>query len=284
MTGILGVALFAALAALMWGRVSLNERISQMDGRLSNHMDGTEKRFASINAGLAPIHTRCEELAVEVRASEQDIDRVETLVVALDDELTEFEIALADGKRHLGVVREGLRKNLENARLESVELRYALEENSREAENLLAGQKGLLNLVEELGEHSSSVPVGTILPWVPNGEGFPAGWRVCDGTNGTPDLRGLFLRGVGSLAEAAYYHEAETMQAAGAHSHASKPRYNIYNQVQSIEKAVGDWLVLYDTGFGGSKAEDSTRHGAHVHADTNVPAHFTVVYITKVLN
>ena len=29
-----------------------------------------------------------------------------------------------------------------------------------------------------------------------------SGWAICDGTTGTPDLRGRFLRGVGSLADA----------------------------------------------------------------------------------
>ena len=41
------------------------------------------------------------------------------------------------------------------------------------------------------------LPVGTIVAWhrtVESGEP-PEGWAVCDGANGTPDLRGRFLRG-----------------------------------------------------------------------------------------
>lgn len=34
---------------------------------------------------------------------------------------------------------------------------------------------------------------GTILPWA--GGAVPRGWAICDGSNGTPDLRGRFLRG-----------------------------------------------------------------------------------------
>jgi microcystin-dependent protein len=37
------------------------------------------------------------------------------------------------------------------------------------------------------------VPVGTIIAW--NSTTPPAGWAICDGQNGTPDLRGRFILG-----------------------------------------------------------------------------------------
>jgi microcystin-dependent protein len=37
------------------------------------------------------------------------------------------------------------------------------------------------------------VPSGTIVMW--NGTTIPNGWALCDGTNGTPDLRGMFIVG-----------------------------------------------------------------------------------------
>lgn len=40
-------------------------------------------------------------------------------------------------------------------------------------------------------------PVGTILLWAGTLGNVPSGWQVCDGTNGTPDLRGQFVRGAG---------------------------------------------------------------------------------------
>lgn len=36
------------------------------------------------------------------------------------------------------------------------------------------------------------IPRGCILAW--NGTTAPSGWAICDGTNGTPDLRGRFIR------------------------------------------------------------------------------------------
>ena len=43
---------------------------------------------------------------------------------------------------------------------------------------------------------SSSVPKGTILPWYGSSHSVPKGYALCDGQNGTPDLRGRFLVGV----------------------------------------------------------------------------------------
>lgn len=40
------------------------------------------------------------------------------------------------------------------------------------------------------------VPPGTIVMW--SGETAPKGWALCDGTNGTPDLRGRFVIAIGS--------------------------------------------------------------------------------------
>ena len=39
------------------------------------------------------------------------------------------------------------------------------------------------------------MPVGTILPYVGDLSKIPYGWFLCDGSNGTPDLRDRFLEG-----------------------------------------------------------------------------------------
>lgn len=42
------------------------------------------------------------------------------------------------------------------------------------------------------------MPIGTILPYVGSLSKIPAGWHLCDGTNGTPDMRDRFLMGAGT--------------------------------------------------------------------------------------
>ena len=49
-----------------------------------------------------------------------------------------------------------------------------------------------------LSSESSIPPYGTIVPYVGEVEKIPHGWALCDGSNGTPDLRGQFLQGMTS--------------------------------------------------------------------------------------
>ncbi len=45
---------------------------------------------------------------------------------------------------------------------------------------------------------SISVPKGTIVAWSGTENNIPANWHLCDGTNGTPDLRDKFVLGAGN--------------------------------------------------------------------------------------
>ncbi len=45
---------------------------------------------------------------------------------------------------------------------------------------------------------ASGVPSGTIILWHGTIASIPSGWRLCDGSNGTPDLRNRFIVGAGA--------------------------------------------------------------------------------------
>ena len=49
-----------------------------------------------------------------------------------------------------------------------------------------------------VSQNESSIPKGTILPWYGKYSDIPAGFALCDGSKGTPDLRNRFLVGAGS--------------------------------------------------------------------------------------
>ena len=45
--------------------------------------------------------------------------------------------------------------------------------------------------------NSLELPMGTILPYVGDLADIPKGWALCDGSNGTLDMRDLFIVGAG---------------------------------------------------------------------------------------
>lgn len=67
--------------------------------------------------------------------------------------------------------------------------------------------------------------IGMIVMWGGAASAIPAGWKLCDGTNGTPDLRDRFILGAGGSAEVGdvggdltHSHDI-TIDSAGAHAH-----------------------------------------------------------------
>jgi hypothetical protein len=54
-----------------------------------------------------------------------------------------------------------------------------------------------VNLAAMQAALAALVPSGVILLWSGAASAIPAVWKLCDGTNGTPDLRGRFIIGAG---------------------------------------------------------------------------------------
>lgn len=70
-----------------------------------------------------------------------------------------------------------------------------------------------------------SLPTGLIMMWSGSAASIPAGWALCDGTNGTPNLMNSFVRGAGGdyapgdTGGAATHVHTATAADAGAHQH-----------------------------------------------------------------
>lgn len=92
----------------------------------------------------------------------------------------------------------------------------------------------LCNGTSVVEAYSFGVPPGVITMWSGSIVSIPAGWFLCDGTNGTPDLRNRFIVGAGSTyavaatggsADATLVSHSHTVSAtgtsgaAGTHSH-----------------------------------------------------------------
>lgn len=76
---------------------------------------------------------------------------------------------------------------------------FAMAVHTHDASDIVSGSLGEARLPQNAIDDSEIevglglVPSGTIVMW--NGTTIPTGWVLCDGTNGTPDLRGMFIVG-----------------------------------------------------------------------------------------
>jgi hypothetical protein len=60
---------------------------------------------------------------------------------------------------------------------------------------IIAGLQEFINEMKEWAQRAF-LPVGSIIMYHGNIANIPSNWKVCDGTNGTPDLRGRYPVGV----------------------------------------------------------------------------------------
>lgn len=138
---------------------------------------------------------------------------------------------------------------------------------------------------------------GIIVMWSGLLSQIPEGWVLCDGTNGTPDLRDKFIVGAGreytigdtggakevTLTVSQLPSHNHTMSSAGSHSHTGitnttgnhKHTYNRFIPSGSSVYAPGNWdnrgLQSYETSASGehSHSVTTTTAGAHTHTINN---------------
>ena len=157
-----------------------------------------------------------------------------------------------------------------------------------------------------------AVPVGTIIMWSGSIINIPQEWALCDGTNGTPDLRGKFIAGAGAsysvghtggeeqhtltVDELPSHNHSGTASTSGSHWH-----YVARNQGAN---GGGTSLAFKKTGIGW-ESYDMYRHsssanwgytnyeGDHSHTFTtdntgggqaheNRPPYYTLAYIMRI--
>ena len=75
--------------------------------------------------------------------------------------------------------------------------------------------------------NAAGVPPGSIIMWYGSIVSIPDGWFLCDGNNGTPDLRGAFVLGAGgsinpgAVGGSTSHSHALTVNSGGSHTHTS---------------------------------------------------------------
>lgn len=141
----------------------------------------------------------------------------------------------------------------------------------------------------------AGLPVGTIVVWYLN-DTIPDDWQLCDGTNGTPDLRGSIPMGasvdgdlgVSGGASTHGHTNPSTVNSGGVHSHSSP---NVSgNADSSVAVTIGTGRSASDAGHSSSwsiSIYDSAAHSDHTlsaPANANhLPLHIKLYYIMKMV-
>jgi hypothetical protein len=122
-----------------------------------------------------------------------------------------------------------------------------------------------------------SFPKGGIIMWAGAVAAIPTGWALCDGTNGTPNLRDKFVIGAGST-----YAVAATGGSNAAHSHTVAVTVDTGYAALSFGTSSpvdGGWLNL---------PNNDIQDAGHTHTasgssgtGSSMPAYYALAYIMK---
>ena len=133
----------------------------------------------------------------------------------------------------------------------------------------------------DVADLASAIPKGMIMLWWGNQASVPAGWTVCEGSNGTPDLRDRFVIGAGNKspdakggsadAVAVTHSHTASSNTTGAHTHSLSGSTNTTgNHAHSIStasakgkyQASGYTETVYTT----KAAANTNTTGNHAHS------------------
>jgi hypothetical protein len=151
---------------------------------------------------------------------------------------------------------------------------------------------------------TAAFPSGGIILWSGSIASIPSGWYLCNGSNGTPDLRDKFIVGAGSsyavaatggskdaIAVAHTHSFSTTTGSAGEHTHtiADVAYFNI-----SLDDRQGGVLPPHWDGIGGSTFSGISTAPDHTHSvsgttgstgssgtNANLPPYYALAYIMK---
>lgn len=151
-------------------------------------------------------------------------------------------------------------------------------------------------------------PVGMIMMWAGSIASIPAGWVLCNGANGSPDLRNRFVVGAGSTYAVAATGGATSVSSGpgGSHNHAGSTGSHTlttaempahahdltYKQFQEGTAGIGrQFLMALSTGDNGDETGSEGGGGAHAHtiptqADhthtvATLPPYYALAYIMR---
>ena len=156
--------------------------------------------------------------------------------------------------------------------------------------NQIQTYDNLYGILQNAPAVSNVVPTGLIAIWSGSVGSIPSGWLLCDGTNGTPDLRNSFILGAGNS-----YSVGQTGGSADAivvsHTHTATvtdPGHNhTYNQATNQSPQSGSATQVFvsntsqntGTSFTGISVTNASAGTSGTGA--NMPPYYALAFIMK---
>lgn len=125
------------------------------------------------------------------------------------------------------------------------------------------------------GGAASSIPTGGIIMW--SGADVPDGWALCNGENGTPDLRGRFVLGVSETHKIGSVGGDEKVKLT---TNQLPPHVHNYDAVVDVgtSSQIGGNLTNVKVYYQETRISGFTGGGE---AHNNMPPYYTLAYIMK---
>lgn len=123
-----------------------------------------------------------------------------------------------------------------------------------------------------------SIPSGVIVMWSGTVNNIPDGWALCNGSNGTPDLRGRFVLGAGGSYSVSTKGGAEVVTL----TEAQMPTHgHIYSTFQTSAKTTTSTSssAVYFANSNTSSNGTATAGSSQPHE--NMPPYYALCYIMK---
>ena len=156
---------------------------------------------------------------------------------------------------------------------------------------------GIATLTATTFVGNGTIPVNGIIMWSGTISAIPSGWALCDGNNGTPDLRNRFVIGANADDSGVAKSNVETGTYSGSNipkqfggfknailiSHTHTQSGGTTNDdggahVPGSPAAGGTMTNISTTGINVNNAASTTQTGC----DANLPPYFALAYIMRV--
>ena len=136
------------------------------------------------------------------------------------------------------------------------------------------------------------VPVGAVMLWKGTQASIPEGFQLADGTNGTPDLRGKFLMGIGASetdgnlletgGESSHTNTLGALSTSSAHTHTVYLNNNQYANTYKVGVS-----SISATSHNHSWSAATNTGGAHTHtgsytATNHLPPYTMFYWIARI--